>query len=84
MEEPQVPTWQSENKYVDHLPSSHYYKAYQLPHNEEGCIVFARTPYVFAPYKSNNSLEYPKDTLNMLSIKKENSKIAAWVFPSFE
>jgi hypothetical protein len=53
--------------FVNHSSTSHYCRACELPHNQEGCDVFARTTYIYAPEQGDESFERQDDTLNIFS-----------------
>jgi hypothetical protein len=48
-DEQKIPVPMTSTNFVDHSSTSHYCRACELPDNEEGCVVFARTAYIYAP-----------------------------------
>jgi hypothetical protein len=66
-EEQKVPIPMTSTNFVDHSSTSHYCQACKLPHNEEGCAVFAQTAYIYAPEQGDESFGRHDDTVNMLS-----------------
>jgi hypothetical protein len=43
--------------FVDHSSTSHYRRACDLLHNEEGCAIFAQTTYIYSLEQGDESFE---------------------------
>jgi hypothetical protein len=74
----------SRNNFVGYPSSRHHSRACELPHNEEGCGVFAQTAYLFIPNQPEDFSEQQEDSLNMLSLIEEDCSPKVYQISSSE